>query len=262
MMNKKSKLLTLMLFSLLFSNLYAQDTTISNDPVVKYDEEAPKFRLGLHFSPNIAWMNLSSSGYNNDGARIGFSYGISTEFYLAKNYLFSTGFSINNLGGNLRYESIYDNNGTLSTSEVRQTINTNYVDIPLSIKLKTNEIGYLTYYGNFGFNTGIKYSSKTDIEYIDLNSIKKTDVSNTSNVSLINLNLIVGGGLEYNLSGRTSLVIGVTYHNGFTSVISSKTHVLDSNGKATIGTDGKAVYSDKNVNAIISYFSLDLGIYF
>ncbi len=261
-MNKKTKLLTLMLFGLLFCNLYAQDAINNNDPVVKNNGETPKFRLGLQFSPNIAWMSLNTSGYSSNGLRIGFSYGISTEFYLAKNYLFSTGFSINNLGGKLRYESIYDNNGNLSASEIKQTINIKYVDIPLSLKLKTNEIGYLTYYGNFGFNTGIKYSSKTDIEYLDFNNIKKTAISNTSNISLININLIVGGGLEYNVSGRTNFAVGLTYHNGFTNVLKTKTHVLDKNGKATIGKDRKAVYNDKEANGNIHFFSLDLAIYF
>ena len=261
-MNTNAKILTLMLFGLLFLNLSAQDDNFKNDPVVNTQKDVPTFRLGLHFSPNIAWLNLNTTGYSSNGGRIGFAYGLSTEFYLAKNYLLSTGFSINNVGGKLQYESVYENNGVLAPSEVKQTININYVDIPLTLKLKTNEIGYITYFGNFGFNTGVKYNSKTDIEYVNFKSIKQTDVANTDNVSLININLIVGAGLEYNISGNTNLAVGVTFHNGFTDIIKSKTHVLDANGKAVIDSDGKAVYTDKQVSSNLNFFSLDFAIYF
>lgn len=261
-MNKKTKILTLMLSGLLISNLSAQDDNFKNDPVVTTQKDVPTFRLGLHFSPNIAWLNLNTTGYSSNGGRIGFAYGLSTEFYLSKNYLFSTGFSINNVGGKLQYESVYEDNGILKPSEIKQTININYVNIPLTLKLKTNEIGYITYFGNFGFNTGIKYNSKTDIEYVDFKNITQTDVANTNKVSLININLIVGAGLEYNISGNTNIALGVTFHNGFTDIIRSKTHELDANGKALIDSGGKAVYSEKQVSATLNYFSLDLGIYF
>jgi hypothetical protein len=258
-MKLNAKILTLTLFGLLFSNLYSQE---NNDPVVNYEKDDRSFRLGLVFAPNVSWLNLNTTGYSSDGARIGFTYGISTEFFLAKNYLLSTGFSINNIGGKLRYESIYDNAGVIASSEIKQIININYIDIPITLKLRTNEIGYLTYYGNFGFNMGIKYSSKTDIEYLDFNSIKKTDVNNNSSISLININLVVGGGLEYNISGNTNLAVGITFHNGFTNVLRDKTHELNTIGKALIDNEGKAVYTDKKANATLNYFSLDLAIYF
>ncbi len=261
-MNINAKILTLMLLGLLISNLSAQDDNFKNDPVVNTQKDVPSFRLGLHLSPNIAWLKLGTTGYSSNGARIGFAYGLSTEFYLAKNYLLSTGFSINNVGGKLQYEGVYENNGVLLPSEIKQTIKINYVDIPLSVKLKTNEIGYVTYYGNFGFNAGIKYNSKTDIEYLDFKSIKQTDVANTSNISLININLIIGGGMEYNISGNTNLAVGITFHNGFTNIIKSKTHTLGADGKAMIDSNGKAVYTDKNATSNLNFFSLDMAIYF
>lgn len=261
-MNTNAKILTLMLLGLLISNLSAQDDNFKNDPVVNTQKDDRSFRLGLVFAPNISWLKTNTTGYSSDGVRIGFTYGISTEFFLAKNYLLSTGFSINNIGGKLRYESIYDNAGVVTASEIKQSIKINYVDIPIALKLRTNEIGYLTYYGIFGFNMGIKYSSKTDIEYLDINNIKQTDVNNNSSISLININLVVGGGLEYNISGNTNLAVGITFHNGFTNVLRGKTHELNTIGKALIDSDGKAVYTDKKVNATLNYFSLDFAIYF
>lgn len=258
-MKLNAKILTLILFGLLFANLYSQE---NNDPEVRFEKETPSFRLGLHFSPNLSWFGLNTTGYEKDGLRMGFAYGISTEFFLAKNYLFSTGFSINNVGGKLKYEGVYENLGVSASSSVKQSIKINFIDIPLILKMRTNEIGYMTYYGRFGFISGIRYSSKSDYEYVDQNSIKQTDVNNTSNISFFNMNLVVGGGAEYNLSGNTNIMFGISYHNGFIDLSKSKTNEINALGKAAIGTDGKPVYTDKGVSATLNYFSLDLGIYF
>lgn len=258
-MKLNAKILTLTLFGFLFSNLYSQE---NKDPEVKFQKDTPSFRLGLHFSPNLSWFGLNTTGYEKDGSRMGFAYGISTEFFLAKNYLFSTGFSINNVGGKMKYEGVYENLGVSVASSVKQSIKVNFIDIPLMLKMRTNEIGYMTYYGKFGFIAGIKYNSKSNYEYVDQNSIKQTDVNNSSNISFFNMNLVVGGGAEYNLSGNTNIMFGISYHNGFIDISKSKTHEINALGKAAIGADGKPVYTDKGVSATLNYFSLDLGIYF
>ena len=258
---QKTKLLTLIVFGLLFTNLSAQDDSFSDDPVVEFDE-ARKFRLGLHFSPSLSWLSVNSSGYSSDGSKIGFSYGLSTEFYLAKNYLFSTGVTLNSIGGKIKYEGVYDVNGVLFPSEIKQSIKINYVDIPLTLKLKTNQIGYISYYGNFGVNLGLRYQSKSDFEYLDFDNIKKSDVNTSSDIKFMNINLVVGGGIEYNLSGNTNIMMGLTYNNGFVNVLDAKTHVLDANGKATINNEGKAEKSDKSASANINFFTLNLGVYF
>ena len=71
---KKAKLLTLILLTAIISNLSAQE------------DDLRKFRFGLHFTPNIAWLNPSSEGYEKNGSSMGFSYGLSAEFFLAKNF--------------------------------------------------------------------------------------------------------------------------------------------------------------------------------
>jgi len=242
-------------------NLSAQDDSFSDDPVVDYDEER-SFRLGLHFSPTISWLSVNSGGYSSEGTKLGFAYGLSTEFYLAKNYLFSTGVTLNSVGGKIKYEGVYDVNGVISPSTVNQSIRINYIDIPLTLKLKTNQIGYISYYGNFGANLGLRYQSKSDYEYNDFANVSISDVNTSSNVKFMNINLVVGGGIEYNLSGNTNIMLGLTYNNGFVNVLDEKTHVLDASGKATIDSNGKAVKSDKNASANINYFTLNVGVYF
>ena len=40
----------------------------------------------------------------------------------------------------------------------------NYVTIPIGLKLKTKEIGYLTYFGEFGGNIGIPYKTREHLQ--------------------------------------------------------------------------------------------------
>ncbi|MBW6483167.1 MAG: PorT family protein [Vicingaceae bacterium] len=216
---KTPKLITLILFSVIFLNLSAQE------------DDDRSFRFGLHFSPNISWLNASSDGYEKNGPRIGFAYGLSAEFFLAKNYLFSTGFSLTSLGGNLSYSGVYNEPNTFifSPTRVNQSYNLKYVEIPLSLKLRTNEIGYMTYYGNFGFKTGVNYSAKGDFDYKSKN-VSRNDESIKSDISFFNMWLIVGIGAEYSISGNTAIMFGLTFNNGFINTLDNKVHQLDAMG--------------------------------
>lgn len=248
---KIPKLITLILFTTIILNLSAQET------------EDRKFRFGLHFSPNIAWLNASSDGYEKNGSRLGFTYGLSAEFFLAKNYLFSTGFSLSSLGGNLRYPGLYhdETNNVFLKTNIDQSYNLKYVEIPLSLKLRTNEIGYLTYYGNFGFRTGINYGAKGDFDYKTQN-ISRKDEDIKKDIAFLNMWLIVGIGAEYSISGNTALMIGLTFNNGFINTLSNNVYELKEGEAKTINNNTEPVFSSKKANATLNYFSLDLGIYF
>ncbi|MCO6501222.1 MAG: PorT family protein [Vicingus serpentipes] len=264
-MKQSSKILTLILFSSLFLNLSAQDDGFQNDPIANSGDVDRGFRFGLQVKPGISWFKPNSSGYEKEGSKVGFSYGLSTEFFLGKNYLFSTGFFITSLGGDFSYEGVYlDNNNIYVPSEVKQSTKIGYIEIPLTLKLRTNEIGYMTYYGNFGLRTAFKYKSTSDFSYIDIKNTPKIEKVNTAgDVFFFNSWLVIGAGAEYNISGNTNLSFGISYNNGFINALHTKTHLLDATtGKAALGTKGEALYTDKNASANINYFALEVGIYF
>ncbi len=249
---KKTKVITLILLGLIISNLSAQD-------------DSRKFRLGLQFSPNLSWLSPGTNGYEKNGTKFGFSYGLSTEFFLGKNYLFSTGFDVASLGGKLRYQGTYKNSsGIHLPTEVAQSFAIKYIEIPLSLKLRTNEIGYMTYYGNFGFKTGINYKTTSDFSYKDINSGISSDKVNTkSDMFFINTYLVIGAGVEYNISGNTNLMIGFTFNNGFINQLDTKVNEIDpSTNKAAIDKTGNPILTNKKASANLNYFSLDIGIYF
>src|SRR6188768_3568096 len=106
-------------------------------------QDEKKFRLGLEICPNMAWLKSDVKGFENDGSPVGFRFGLLGDFRLGgdKNYYFSTGVFMNNLKGKTKV-SFVDTSGT--TSKATAEYKFQYVEVPLSIKLKTDEIGYIT----------------------------------------------------------------------------------------------------------------------
>jgi len=271
-MMQKTKVLTLVVFGLLFLNLSAQNDEFSNDEVAKLADADRKVRFGLQFSPNISWLKASTAGYNNEGSKIGFSYGLSIEYFMTKNYLFSTGINLLKAGGKLSYKTAVNTSDVASfvyynPIDVEEDYTIKYIEIPLSLKLRTNEIGYLTYFGQFGFNLGFNYKSSAEYDYTigsnTLNAFIPTSSNDISKeINWINLSLVVGAGVEYNISGNTSVAVGLTFNNGFINQLDSEVHELNASGNALIDSDGKPVLSSKNASANLNYVTLNIAVYF
>ena len=180
------------------------------------------FRFGLKASPSVAWLRPETSGYEHDGVRLGFSYGFIGDVALGDFYAFSTGLNINIIGGKLMYPELLS--PTDPPVDMSRNYNLQYLEIPLTIKMHTQEIGYLTYYGRFGFGAGVNLRSKSKDSYNNV-TIEQDDIK--SETRLLRASLIVGLGVEYSLGGKTALVGGVTFNNGFTNVLKGTNEALN-----------------------------------
>jgi hypothetical protein len=261
----KTKVVTLIVLGLLFVHVSAQEDGFKNDPLANHQEENRKFRLGLMLNPNISWLSPNSDDYSGEGSKVGFSYGLSTEFFLSKNYLFSTGFLISSLGGEVSYEGAFEDNvgGGYVPSNVAQSFRIKYVEIPLALKLRTNEIGYMTYYGSFGLKAGVKFQSTSDFTYTDLNDASRTDKNTASDVFFLNMSLAIGAGIEYNISGNTNLLLGLTFNNGFINQLDRKLNLIDPvTDKAVLDASGNPTFTDNSGSANMNYVALNIGLFF
>ncbi len=217
-----------------------------------------EFQLGLQLSPNISWLNPDSEGATSEGSSFGFSYGIIGDFNIADNYAFSTGITLLNMGGKLSYPDAPKVNQPISNGRTEANIRMKYVQIPLTLKLKTNQIGYMKYYGQFGLAASINYDSKADTDFRnpgDSSIFSKSDVDFGDEINLFRGSLIVGLGAEYNLSGNTSILIGLTFDNGFTNILSGKSYASDGSGNA-IGE------KNKDFKSINNSIVLNIGVLF
>lgn len=201
------------------------------------------FRFGLKASPTLSWMRSETPEYLQEGVRVGFNYGFIADVAIGSFYAFSSGININMTGGKLKYP---DRISDLQTADITRTYKLQYVEIPLTIKMQTQEIGYLTYYGRFGAGLGINVRSKASDSYTSGNDVLTIDRDNIkSDTRLFKGSLIVGLGAEYSLGGRTSAVIGLTYNNGFSNVLKGTNEVIQ-----------------KKPSALSNYVELTLGIMF
>jgi len=181
--------------------------------------EGRSVRLGLSIAPNLGWITPSGKKVDSDGSKLGFRFGLMTDFIIGANanYAFATGLYSNNIGAKYKrtYTALTDSLVSSQTAALR----VQYVELPISIKLKTNEIGYMTYFGQIGFDTGFRVGAKGDYETVrngQTVSLKDEDASD--DVSEFRVALVVGAGFEYNFSGNTSALVGLKYSNGFNNV--------------------------------------------
>ena len=159
------------------------------------------------------------------------------------------------LNGNLifkeNYEYTDDNNDLTSNgATIERKYLTKYLEIPFVIKMKTNQFGKLSYFGEFGLETGIRLSAKGNDRVSPANEELKSfdytkNLSESKEINLIKETLIFGAGVEYYIDESTSLVGGLQFGNGITDVLR-----------------GTNEYSDKDRNAMFHYFQFTIGVMF
>jgi hypothetical protein len=237
-MHKALSLLTAA--ALATSSLCAQET--SNEGV----------RFGIKLAPNMAWLRADTKGIEGDGSVLGYTFGLLTEFPVGQNgnYRFATGVFLNNIGGKVKSTYSSTDAGVTSTFSTTSTTNLRYVEIPFTIKMMTSEIGLMRYYGQLGVSTAANVRAKSDYETTttvggSTSTASDTELDVKDNTDAFKAALVVGAGLEYNISGSTALLVGITYNNAFTST---------SKNDGVEGFDSPKIYAD--------YLELTLGVFF
>lgn len=175
-------------------------------------------RFTVFVDPKFTWMNSDYTSIENDGSKMGVNIGLNVDKFFADNYAIMTGVSINNVGGNLTFN--YDDK-VLSTNGGDEPLNNGstveyklqYINVPLGLKLKTNEIGYWTFFTHLGLNSGINIKATAEVDDIEL---QNENIS--KEVRLFNLGYYIGAGAEYSIGGNAAIVVGVTYTNGFVDI--------------------------------------------
>ena len=181
--------------------------------------EDQKLMFGLKLAPTYCWFSLESDELDSDGGYVGYTYGVMTDFRIATNYYLATGIEISQRGGKFKSQfPLPDTTFSFTPGTVTQRLQ--FVDIPVSLKMKTKEIGYMRYYGSFGFLTGFLIKANWDIDY---ESSAIPDIDKSSNMSYygsFNFGLLLGAGFEYKFSGNTAFTAGLQYHNAFVDMLS------------------------------------------
>jgi hypothetical protein len=205
------------------------------------------FHFGLNITPGLYFATPGTSGGGNvnaaNGPAFGFGYGVNLEFYFSHNYGLATGLEVNEIGVN--YTNTFTTKTGNYTDSVITTAHTQtmqYLAIPLVLKLRTNAIGPIKYFGLFGLQPGFLLSGMDnptvtrEVYSATFNPTTTDNVNDYHESSFFRVSLIVGLGLEYNLAGSTSVQAAITYDNAFTNVNSNSNNSIIAKGiNLTIG---------------------------
>ena len=175
------------------------------------------FRFGIQASPSFSWMGTDDNSINNNGTNLGLRLGMVGEYYFAENYAFTSGLNFAfNQGGTLRHDTggnfwtrselsnpDFNNSETALPDGVNLKYSIQFVEIPIGLKMRTQEFGYLRYYAELPiFTIGIKTQAVGDITGTNIMT-EKENIKN--DVNSLNVSWGLGGGVEYTINSSTSL---------------------------------------------------------
>lgn len=177
---------------------------------------AQKISFGVFADPVISWFSSDTKATKNDGARAGFNFGITFNKYFAENYAFSTGISILSAGGRLTDTAdivMKFNNFSKPVPKNDPVIyKVQYLNIPVGLKFKSNQIGYIVFFSDIGIDPKIVIGGKADIP---------PDIEGETAMNELrrfNLGYHIMAGVEYSLGGSTAMVLGLGFENNFLDV--------------------------------------------
>lgn len=208
------------------------------------------FQFGIKAGGNLGWFATNAEGYSSKGSHPGGSWGLITDILINENYAFSTGLDVLYLNGKLKYpDTQTSNNGTtLLDGEMERYFRTRYIQIPLVITMKTNEIGQVRYFGQIGAGLGILIAAKGDEVFTSKYGIPfpKETRNIYDEMAFYRTSFILGAGIEFPLFQSTYLRTGIKYDNCFLDVFKGN----------------NARYPSVKNQALNQFFELNIAIIF
>ena len=204
--------------------------------------------IGLKLSPSINYFRTdapSQFNFKNEGARIGLGGGLVVDYFFGENAAFSTGLWLTGKSG----EFSYSDPNLLGTT-IKKQMGIQYLEIPVSVKLFTNEVAPdIRLYFQVGGTVAAPIGARIDgnKRFTDPGTLSETTA--LKHVFFFDANALVSIGAEYQLGKSTKTFAGVSYHRGLIN--------LDS----YFGDERKSEFGE-DVSIKNNVFALDLGLKF
>jgi len=231
------KLFTISLLVLFTFSSFAQDAGSG---------DMKNLRFGVTVLPALNWYKPADpKKFKNESvvARLGVL--LNGEYSFSGNFAFGFGIGIASAGGKISFldstsfavddDKILVWNSTPTATTKGYLLKTreykaSYFLLPISLKMRTNEIGYMRYFFEPRFNLGIRKIVKADDEAIDWGTTSGTKTQPDNNISddmaPICMSVTLSGGGEYYISGSTALVFAIGYQYGLSNAAKGKSDYL------------------------------------
>lgn len=208
-----------------------------------------QLRLGLRFSPGLAFNRAMEQEPNDTinvserGVGIRFFAGPEFNFILGENYVFTTGIWYASRRSGITISDVEA--GDL----LKAVYNLQYLQIPLTMKLYTNDIAVDTkLYFQLGgtFDTKLNdRANQIDVRRITVDKFRRFDAS-----------ILIGSGVQLQMGQNTFLLAGISYTRGLINTIKLNPDVL-------VLDSGRAIDpTTLDVTLNNDLLALDLGLRF
>jgi hypothetical protein len=239
-----------------------------------------KFRFGIQASPQLSNLKTSDIGIKGNGlGNLGVKIGALADYYFRENYAISAGLGFGfNQGGQLLHQKggNFLKNSTLTKGSLNEGTKTkplpddvkiryhiNHLEIPLSLKMRTNQFGYLRYYAEAPIITiGFLTKARGDI---DGDNIKVANENIKPDVVPLALSWGFGGGVQYDISDNTGLTAGLYFQRVFTDATRNggyKAVTLEQENDPATKTDDIYTTTKEDTRATMGILTLRIGVLF
>lgn len=203
-------------------------------------------QFGFQLSPTFSWMTANDTKINSNGTNLGLKLGMIGEYYFRENYSIATGIGFHfNAGGELLYEETVDSVSLWTEANIpgdniyaggsKFKYSIQYVEIPIGLKLRTREFGYIRYYVEPRMSMAFRTQARGNITERKIGNDpivdSEEDFNIQSGVNFLNLSWGIGGGLEYAISTSTALVGGIAFQTSFTDITRDKDTSITARGQ-------------------------------
>ncbi len=239
-MNAKNMKKLILLFCFVFAYVFSfsqGDTKI--EPIETGSANAfeyKPYRVSVSVTPLISWLSPDTRNLSSSGSRLGIGGGLFAEKNFNKNIAVGTGVFVTQMGGKITYDSLVPAASGTSFSDVEYTFKTRYIDIPLLVKLRTDEFGYNRVFFETGIALGLLWRARADLnkEIFSIGQGGNSDrninenkgdfdaarsVVEDDNIIFIRTPLLIGAGWEYAVSTNTVVFAGIRYSAGLFDVM-------------------------------------------
>jgi hypothetical protein len=237
------KILTLILATIISGNIFAQ------------------LKAGIKFSPTLAMNTVTDNSslldgtfYSNNSLGLRYSTGLNLDFHINHSVAFGTGlwFTVKRAG----FKTSFNDKG-VDLGTIDEIYNLQYLQIPLTLKMFTNEIADdMKLYFQLGPSIDIRINEKIISDNPSLKRFYPTAHSAIEGVdksvfSYLDFSVIGGAGVEWQMGEHTAIFGGLSYNRGLLNTFNPTLKWLKSTS-----------YVNADINNKTSAISLDLGIKF
>ena len=218
------------------------------------------FSFGFKLGPGFDWTGSTTGAAMNESTRMGFGVGVVAEYYFAENYAIVTGINVNMLRGHYSFENGHmDSVAGFSTFSVDRYYKSTVYEIPLMLKMVTNQYGNLPirYYAQVG--GGIGYAQKVMVKDAYNGTTDEKYHQSDKEFSNLRASMKIGAGAQYAIDESTRVFAGLYFSHDFINNI----NYLSPNHYGYYYENGEKIKErETKLNLLQNSIGIEIGILF